>query len=68
MLSQVNRMMSSAWLNLKNVSYIRTFLTPEATSTIVLYWCQLDTYNCKLAGIQALHLNKLQRVQNTAEK
>ena len=70
MLSQVNKMVSSAWLNLRNISRIRKFLTPEATATLIHAYVmsKLDTYNCTLCGIPVSHLNKLQRVQNAAAK
>ena len=60
----------SAYLQLRNIGRIRTFLTADATKTLVnsLVTSKLDYCNSLLVGIPNSTLSKLQRVQNTAAR
>ena len=60
----------SCYLQIRNIRYIRQFLTQSAAKTIVhaLVTSRLDYCNSSLYGISAQLLKKLQRIQNCAAR
>ena len=70
MIKHVNKIVSTAWYHLRNISKIRKFLTQSATETIIhaFITSRLDTCNCILYGITDKTINKLQVIQNKCAK
>jgi hypothetical protein len=68
--TQVNNICRSGWMNLYNISKIRSYLTSDQAKTIVHAYVtsKLDSNNSLLAGARMELLNRLQRVQNAAAK
>jgi hypothetical protein len=64
----VNSVVRSAYGQLKKISRIRRYLTPEAAKTLVhaLVTSKLDYGNSLLYGLPKVLLNKLQRIQNVS--
>ena len=67
---QINKMVSSGWYHLSNISRVRKYLTKETTETLVhaFVMSKLDTYNSTLAGIPNFQIYKLQKIQNAAAR
>ena len=67
---QVNKMVSSGWYHLSNISRVRKYFTQEATEALVHAFVisKLDAYNSILAGIPSFQIQKLQKIQNAAVK
>ena len=61
---------NAAFFHLFNIRRIRKFLSQDTTRTLVnaFVTSRLDYCNSLLYGLPATHLNKLQRVQNTAAR
>lgn len=66
----VNMLCRSCYLQFKNISRIRRFLTLEATKTLVvsLVMSKIDYSNAILYGISKRLLDRLQRIQNTGAR
>ena len=67
---QVNSVCRACYTKLRQISYIRPYLTTSATKTLVhsLVTSKLDYCNVLLSGLPKTTLNKLQTVQNTAAR
>ena len=67
---QVNKMVSSGWYHLSNISRVRKYFTQEATEALVHAFVisKLDAYNSILACILSFQIQKLQKIQNAATK
>ena len=70
MTHQVNAVCKSAFYQLRNIARIRSYLTDEATKTLVqsLVISRLDYGNSLYYGISKANMNKLQHVQNAAAR
>ncbi len=66
----INSVCQSCYYHLHNISRIRKCLTYEACETLVhaLITSRLDYCNSMLCGVPKCHLEKLQRVQNSAAR
>ena len=66
----INSKCKSLWYLLRNISRVRRSLTIDSTKTIVQAYItsRLDYCNCLLYGAPAVHLNRLQKVQNYAAR
>ena len=66
----VNNIVQSAFFKIRDISYNRKYLTPEASKTLVhaFVTSRLDYCNSVLYGIPKQHLDKLQSVLNTAAR
>ena len=66
----VNNICRSAYISMRNIGYIRQYLTKDATRAIVsgLITSRLDYCNALLHGTPNLLLHKLQRIQNSAAR
>ena len=70
MTKQVNSVVSSAWIQLRNISKTRNQLSRKVAETLVntLVTSKLDYCNSLLCCLPAKLLNKLQKVQNASAK
>ena len=66
--SYINKTCQSAFYSLYNVSRIRKYLPLEAAKTLVqaMVISRIDSCNATLYGLPAIHIRKLQCVQNAA--
>ena len=64
----INKTCKAAHFHIHNIRHIRKFLTKEATQTLVhaLVISRVDYCNSLLYGLPAVHVAKLQRLQNSA--
>ena len=70
MSQHINKTCSSAFFNLYNIRRIRKYLTRQNVECLVhaLISSKIDYCNGLLYGIPAVHITKLQRVQNNAAR
>ena len=71
MSTHISKLCSSAFFHLRNISRIRKFLSPvELTKSLVHAFVTSRVYYCNslLYGLPESHLNKVQRVLNTAAR
>ena len=70
MSAQVNKILSTGYYNIKNISKIRKNLSKDDTKIVVnaLVTSHLDNGNSLLYGIPKKYLNKLQVMQNSAAR
>ena len=70
MSAQVNRICSTGYYNIKNISRIRKSLSKDDTKIVVnaLVTSHLDNGNSLLYGISKKYINKLQVMQNSAAR
>ena len=68
--AQVSHVCRSCYLGLRQISQIRSFLTEDATATLVhaLITSKLDSYNSLLIGIPDTLKRRLQLIQNNAAR
>ena len=68
--THVNNVCKTAYLHLRNIRYIRNFLTEDATKTIIQAFVtsRLDYGNSLLYGISRKLMRKLERIQNYAAR
>ena len=66
----INKTCRAAYFHIHNIRHIRKFLTKESTETLVhaLVIGRIDYCNSLLYGLPAVHLDKLQRLQNSAAR
>ena len=66
----LNSVCISCFLQLRNISHIRKYLTQSVTKSLVsgLVTSRMDYCNALLYGLPCTILNRLQRVQNTAAR
>ena len=70
MTNHISAICRTAYMHLHNISRIRRYLTPEATTSLVhaFIMSRLDYGNALLAGLPLEHLKKLQQIQNIAAR
>ena len=70
MSSHISKQCASAFYHLHNISRIRRFLSTDTTKALVHAFVTscVDYFNSLLYGLPASHLNKVQRVLNTAAR
>ena len=70
MVDHVKAICKSAYLNLRNISHVRRYLTEDATTTLIhsLVISKLDNLNALLYGLPDTLINRLQLLQNHAAK
>ncbi len=70
MKSHINSVCQSGYYHLRNIARVRKCLTSEACETVVHAFIssRLDYCNTLLSGVPDCHLNKLQRLQNSAAR
>ena len=70
MANHVSATCRTTYMHLHNISRIRRYLTTDAMTSFVdaFVMSTLDYGNSLLAGLPQEHLNKLQRIQNMAER
>lgn len=68
MTTQINKTCQSVFYHLHNIRRITKFLSNETTKLLVqaMIMARIDYCNGLLYGVPAVHLSKLQRLQNTA--
>ena len=67
MVPQVNSVVKSFYMKLRQIGQIRHYLTEDATATLVrtLIFSKLDYVNALLIGLPDALIHKLQLIQNT---
>ena len=70
MTTQINKTCQSVFYHLHNIRQIRKFLSYESTKSLVqaVIMACIDYCNSLLYGVPAVHLSKLQRVQNSVAR
>ena len=70
MTTHIDAKCRSAFMHLYNLRGIRKFLTPTTTECLVhaFITSQLDYANSLLVGVPAVHMEKLQRIQNMSAR
>ena len=70
MITQMNKICQSVLYHLYNIRQMRKFLTYDSTKLLVqaVTMSRIDYCNALLYGLSAVHLSKLQRVQNSAAR
>ena len=70
MTDHINNLARSANYHLKRISKTRKYLTQDAASKLIHAFVssRLDYANALLGGVPACHLQKLQKIQNTAAR
>ncbi len=70
MKSHINSVCKSGYYHLRNIARVRKCLTSDACVTVVHAFIssRLDYCNTLLVGVPDCHLNKLQRLQNSAAR
>ena len=70
MADHISNICKSSYLNLRNISQIRRYLTQDATATLIhsLVTSRLDNLNALLFGLPDYMITKLQKIQNHAAK
>ena len=66
----VNKMVSSGWYYLSNISRVRKYFMQQATEVHVhaFIMSKLDAYNNTLVAIPSSQIQKLQKILNAAAK
>ena len=66
----INKTCRAAYFHIHNIRHIRKFLTKEATQTLVhaLVISRIDYCNSLLYGLPAVHVARLQRLQNSSAR
>ena len=70
MVPQVNSVVKSCYMKLRQIGQIRPYLTEDATATLVrtLIFSKLDYVNALLIGLPDALIHKLQLIQNNAAR
>ena len=70
MTKHVTCVIQSAFLKIREISYYRKYLSPDATKTLIHAYItsRVDYCNSLLYGLPKVHLNKFQSVLNTAAR
>ena len=66
----VTDLCKNLYFQLRNIAYIRNYLTNDVTKTLItsLVLSRIDYCNALLAGVQSKTINRLQLVQNSAAR
>ena len=70
MIPHINKICKAASFHIYNIRRIRKYLNNDATQTLVhsIVICRLDYCNSLLYKVPAVHMSKLQRIQNSAAR
>ena len=70
MIPRINKICKAASFPIYNIRRIRKYLNNDATQTLVhsIVIGRLDYCNCLLYKVPAVHMSKLQRIQNNAAR